>query len=242
MKKTQEQLLNEELSRFLSINKYVGGISEQEEAPAPEEAPVADEPTMDVDMGDEEVASAEPEMGAEEAPADGGELEGMDVGDEMPVDDMPAEEPADDTEEVDVTDLVNGQKELEGKFADTEEKIAQSVEKMDGAFSKLDDLEVKISELDKLYAAIDQLGTKIDQAKPKSPEEKLELRSLDSYPFNQKLTDFFDEKETEMEVTGKNEYVLTSDDVKNMTDRDVKDSFLPSVEDEEETEETSEEK
>lgn len=242
MKKTQEQLLNEELSRFLSINKYVGGISEQEEEPAPEEAPVADEPTMDADMGDEEVASAEPEMGAEEAPIDSGELEGMDVGDEMPVDDMPAEEPADDTEEVDVTDLVNGQKELEGKFADTEEKIAQSVEKMDGAFSKLDDLEAKISELDKLYAAIDQLGTKIDQAKPKSPEEKLELRSLDSYPFNQKLTDFFDEKETEMEVTGKNEYVLTSDDVKNMTDRDVKDSFLPSVEDEEETEETNEEK
>ena len=30
MKKTQEELLNEELGRFMSINKYVGTINEQE--------------------------------------------------------------------------------------------------------------------------------------------------------------------------------------------------------------------
>ena len=38
------------------------------------------------------------------------------------------------------------------------------------------------------------LKAKIEKYKPKSPEQKLELRSLDSYPYNQKLTDFFDDK------------------------------------------------
>jgi hypothetical protein len=232
MKKTQEQLLKEELGRFMSINKYIGGISEQEDVPA-EEAPVADEvpaeePAMEPEMGEEPAMEPEIEGGeASEEPTTGGLDDLASAAPDMS--EEPAMEPemGEDTEEVDVTDLVDGQKELEEKFKDTEEKISQSMEKVDGVFSKLDDLESKMDELDKLYSAIDQLGQKIDQAKPKTPEEKLELRSLDSYPFNQKLTDFFDDKETEMEITGKNEYVLTSDDVKDMSDNEVRDSFKP---------------
>ena len=50
----------------------------------------------------------------------------------------------------------------------------------------------------------------------KHPKKNLMLRSLDSYPYNQKLTDFFDDKKEEMEETGKNEYVLTSDEVETV--------------------------
>jgi hypothetical protein len=232
MKKTNETLLNEELNRFMSIGKYVINLREQEE-----ELPVEDE----LELGDEEL----PAEGGESEEVEGlegalgGDTEDTEMGEELPVEDeteieSDTEVETEDTEEVDVTDLVNGQKELEGKFKDTEDKISQSVEKVEGAFTKLDDLEAKIEDLNKLYGAIENLGNKIDNAKPKSPEEKLELRSLDSYPFNQKLTDFFDEKETEMEVTGKNEYVLTTDDVSSMSDKEVKDSFK--VEDDIETE------
>jgi hypothetical protein len=55
----------------------------------------------------------------------------------------------------------------------------------------------------------------------------LELRTYDSYPFNQKLSDFFDDKKDEMEKTGKNEYVLTADQVKDINVSDIKNSFQP---------------
>jgi hypothetical protein len=51
------------------------------------------------------------------------------------------------------------------------------------------------------------------------------LISLDSYPYNQKLTDFFDDKKEEMEETGKNEYVLTSDEVEGYSPNEIKGTF-----------------
>jgi tRNA(Glu) U13 pseudouridine synthase TruD len=79
--------------------------------------------------------------------------------------------------------------------------------------------------MDKLVGKIDSLEAKIDKYRPKTPQEKLELRSIDSGPFNQKLTDFFVDKEEDMEKSGKNEYVLTTDQVKDFSTSDVKDSF-----------------
>ena len=63
--------------------------------------------------------------------------------------------------------------------------------------------------------------------KPKTPEEKLELRSLDSYPFNQKLSDFFEDKEEDLEKTGKNEYILTSDEIEDYSPSEIKKTFSP---------------
>jgi hypothetical protein len=61
--------------------------------------------------------------------------------------------------------------------------------------------------------------------RPKTPEEKLELRSLDSGPFNQKLSEFFDDKADDMEKSGKNEYVLTTDEVEEYSPSEIKGSF-----------------
>ena len=57
--------------------------------------------------------------------------------------------------------------------------------------------------------------------------KKMELRTLDSYPFNQKLSTFFDDKQDDMEKTGKHEYVLTSDEVEDINSSDIKGSFQP---------------
>jgi hypothetical protein len=57
----------------------------------------------------------------------------------------------------------------------------------------------------------------------------LELRSLDSYPFNQKPQEFFAQKQGEMQMTGKNEYVLTKDDVDNYS-RSITQTFNPNLE------------
>jgi hypothetical protein len=79
--------------------------------------------------------------------------------------------------------------------------------------------------MDQIMDKINSLETKFDKYREKTPEEKLMLRSLDSYPYNQKLSDFFDDKKDEMEETGKNEYVLTSDDVEDFSPNEIKGTF-----------------
>jgi hypothetical protein len=46
------------------------------------------------------------------------------------------------------------------------------------------------------------------------------------------LADFFKDKEEEMEKTGKNEYVLTQDEVENFSPSDIEQSFNEPMEDE----------
>ena len=60
----------------------------------------------------------------------------------------------------------------------------------------------------------------------------MELRTYDSYPFNQKLSDFFNDKKAEMELTGKRDYVLTPDDVTDVNSSEIKKTFQPDDEDE----------
>jgi hypothetical protein len=74
-------------------------------------------------------------------------------------------------------------------------------------------------------ARLNSIETKIEKYRVKTPEEKLELRTLDSGPFNQKLSQFFEDKEEEMEMTGKNEYVLTPDEVESYSPNEIKRSF-----------------
>jgi hypothetical protein len=127
----------------------------------------------------------------------------------------PESESDGDTEEIDITDLVTAQNDIKSK----------QDEFMDSLFSKLDDLEGKLVNMDQIMDKINSLETKFDKYREKTPEEKLMLRSLDSYPYNQKLSDFFDDKKDEMEETGKNEYVLTSDDVEDFSPNEIKGTF-----------------
>ena len=198
----------EELKRHNSINNY---LTEQE---APVDAPEGGddlELDMDVDTDAEEIAEpidieTDPDV---EKVDDEGNVESEDMGG--------------DTEELEITDLVNKQNEISDK----------QDEYMDSMFDKLNDLESKLSQMDQILTKINDIEAKVEKYREKSPEEKLQLRSLDSYPYNQKLTDFFADKEVEMQQTGKNEYVLTSDEVENYSDADIKKSFDTPINDEE---------
>ena len=79
--------------------------------------------------------------------------------------------------------------------------------------------------MDNIVNKLNDLENKIEKYRVKTPEEKLELRSLDSGPFNQKLTDFFDDKQEDMKKTGKNEYILTQDEVQDYSPLEIKKSF-----------------
>jgi hypothetical protein len=186
----------EEIKRHNSINNYI--MEQGELPPPPAEAAPAPAPDAGAAVPPPPPAPAEPTP--------------------QPVDienDPDVEEVGNETEELDVTDLVDTQK----TFSDKQEEYFNNL------FDQLKNLESKLGEMDNLVNTVNSLETKIEKMRPKTPEEKLELRSLDSGPFNQKLSQFFDDKMDDMEKTGKNEYVLTSDEVEEFSPSEIKGSF-----------------
>ena len=208
-----QKILNE-LKRYKQINNY---IMEQDVPPPPIEGglpPVEGEPALPPPPGGETLPPAPAAPMSTDAPP-------------TPVDtetDPDVEKIKDEEEkkEIEVTDLVKSQKSVEEKQDEYFENL----------FSHLNDLESKLSAMDGIIEKLNDIETKIEKYRVKTPEEKLELRTLDSGPFNQKLSQFFDDKEQEMEMTGKNDYVLTSDEVESYSPNEIKRSFRNFGEDE----------
>jgi hypothetical protein len=119
------------------------------------------------------------------------------------------------TEVLDVTELVNSQK----KIGDKQDEYFNSL------FSYLQNLESKLSEMDNLVNKLNDIESQLEKFRPKSPEEKLALRTIDSGPFNKKLSDFFDDKKEDWEKSGKHEYILTSDEIEDASPAEIKNTF-----------------
>jgi hypothetical protein len=197
-----EQKLQEELNRYKAINKYGKTMIMEQDVPPPPPAPDA---AVD--------APPAPDAAIDAPPTDAPPMDTPDMG-------------GDNTEEVDITDLVNMTKSIKKDLENHTQDNTQTMTKMDDVFTKLGDLEAKLAQMDQVMAKIDQLGAQVQQMKPETPVEKLEMRSLDSYPFNEKPQEFFSHKQGEMRASGKNEYVLTKDDVDNYSS-EIKTSFNP---------------
>lgn len=209
-----------EIQRYKNINRY---ITEQAAEPAPD-----DLGALTPDAGatppppPSEAGAVPPPPPGGEAAAPGGAPTPIDVENDPDVekidDEGESEEKKDSesgTDELDVTELVDSQKNIEKKQDDYFENL----------FGQLTKLESRLGEMDAIMNKLNALENKLEKYREKTPQEKLELRSYDSYPFNQKLSQFFDDKKDEMEKTGKNDYVLTPDDVTDINVSDIKDSF-----------------
>jgi len=198
----------EELRRYNQINRY---IYEQEALDVP--------PPADVPPADPLAGGATPPPPGGVVPTPPAEPTPIDPATDPDVEKIgpegKTEEEGEGTEEMDITDLVTSQQNIESK----------QEEYFNNLFGQLETLQSKLGEMDKLVSKIDSLEAKVDKYRPNTAQEKLELRSLDSGPYNQKLSDFFLDKEEEMEKSGKNEYVLTTDDVKDFSPSEVRDSF-----------------
>ncbi len=200
-----EKKLQEEIERFKSINRYTDKLIMEQEVPPPPPGDVPPPPPP----GD--VPPPPPaDAGAPPLPPTGGE-----------------------TEEIDITDLVNMTKSVKKELEDGKQDNTSVLNKMDDLFTKLNDLEQKLSQMDMVMDRINKLDMKMDTLKQKTPEEKLEMRSLDSYPFNQNPQQFFASKQDQMRDSGKNEYVLTKDEVENYSNDLIKKSFNPDQENDE---------
>jgi hypothetical protein len=200
----------EEIRRYKDINNYV---MEQAPPPPPGDVPpppggaLPPPPPGDVPP---------PPGGAPPPPGMEGELpppaEPINVGEDPEVEKI---EDEGKEKKIKVTDLVKGQKSVEEK----QEAYFENL------FQHLDDLEGKLASMDQIIDKLNSIETKIEKYRVKTPEEKMELRSLDSGPFNQKLSQFFQEKEDEFEDTGREQYIIRPDDVENYSQPDIKKSF-----------------
>jgi len=251
-KKINQELLNEEVRRMKMLTEYsfyvgednirdyddtdnliLGEEGEEDELDPSldnQEAPVDGEEEIDVDsLGGEELDLPdtdtadieEPEMGADDL---GDEELGSDEfgGDEL--------DNGGDDVEIDVTALVKGSEEAKASA----DQANQSISALMGKF---DELMSKVSSMDSITSKIDNLENELEKRTP-TPEEKLEMRSFDSYPYNLKLTDFWANKEGKYAVMGNNnekiagtpeeekEYILRQKDIDdNFNSREIQQSF-----------------
>lgn len=176
-------------------------IDEQEED-VTDVAP-AEEPTL-------ELPTEEPAI---EEPA-------MELSTEEPTMDMGTPS-ADGEVEVDVTDIVKSTEETKNSVTGLDTKIGSLM-------STFSDLETKLASMDTIISKIDQLEKEIEKRNP-TPIEKLEMRSMSSFPYNIKLTDYWNDKEgydtTEPE---EKEYILTQQDVDDdYSESEIKNTFKP---------------
>lgn len=187
---------------------------EGEETPqeTPEEEPT--EVNTDFDFGDE----GSPE---EETTDEFGTADEFSAADDL-------ESLEQDVEEIDVTFIVKGTE-------DAKEMSKQAVNIGQENMSYLKSLTDKLSNLENKLSKMDMIANKIGKLEQdiKTPEEKLELRSLDSFPFNLKLSDYWEDKAKNDDrykiskgddISEPKEYIL---DPKNMefNKEDVKKSF-----------------
>ena len=215
-----ENKLHEELMRYRSINNYGKKFIMEQGELAPdalpggsdEEEPIGDAP-IEEPVGDAPVGDA-------------------------PVGDAPVEEPEmnSDVEELDITDLVTMTQNIKNDLENSKSNNDAVLGKMGDLFSKLDDLESKLSQMDNVISKIDNLENKVETMKEPTPQERLEMRSLDSYPFNQKPSDFFSQKQLDMKASGKNEYIITKSDISDYNDKEMRDSFNLNPDEENEVE------
>ena len=196
----------EELKRYNKINNY---ITEQEAGlpPVPGEDPLAAPAAPDAGA-----LPPAPEAGVTPPPAD---AQPIDVANDPDVEKVGDEGESSETEELEITDLVKSQQNIETK----------QEEYYNNLFNQLTDLESKLSNMENIFTKLNDIEAKIEKYREKTPQEKLELRSLDSGPFNQKLTDFFVDKQEDIEKSGKNEYILTTDEVEDFTPSEIKTTF-----------------
>ena len=143
-----------------------------------------------------------------------------------------------DVEEIDVTDIVKRADDAKG-YA---EKAVTAAEEGN---SMIKDLMGKFQELEKSLGAINTVSAEVSSIKKdlqaQKPKEKLELRSLDSYPFNVKLTDYWNDEKLKdnYEITDGstpdaqspdgqvNVWKITPEDTKDWNSVDIQKSFIP---------------
>jgi hypothetical protein len=241
---SKKNLLSEDLKRYRQLLEYTFYVPEEDDPkdvngdlllddmlteqdpPAEEEDPFADteetpEEVEDTTTDTEEETLEDPFGDVEGETEEGADTEGETdpFGDTEVEDEFATEEPlgGEDTVEVDVTDIVD-------KTEETKTSVDGVSTKMDDLLAKLSELESQVSGMDNVINKIDDLEKEIERRNP-TPVERLEMRSMDSFPYSVKLTDYWKDKEGYEATEEEEEFTLTQSDVDNFDEKEIRASF-----------------
>ena len=253
----KENIIKEEIDKFFNLINYdvedgVKTINErkvrqpwQYNEESLTEAPGDEEETEEVEGETEETEGGNEDFdfGDEGSPEETEEVEGeteeetdeFDTASEFSAaDDLEGE--GEEVEEIDVTAIVNKSDEAKDLAQQAVNVGTENGQFLKSLTDKLSNLENQLSKMDNIASKITKLEKDV-----KSPEEQLELRSLDSFPFNMKLSDYWQEKSKDDRYrisTGEEvsdgqtkEYVLTPEELENSySEEQIKDTFNPTKE------------
>jgi hypothetical protein len=144
-------------------------------------------------------------------------------------DDLESEE---DDDVIDLDDLTDAQEKLNNK----QNNLGKDLGQLDGRIEKLlSAVETMKKTIDNNNADITALKAELQKRVPTNTE-RLNMRSLDSYPFNINPTDYWKKKEAEGiystgldDIEKAKEYTITNDDVNNYNESEVANSLDPNL-------------
>ena len=143
-------------------------------------------------------------------------------GEEMEFDEIEMDEPEEDVEEIDVTELTDNQTNMQNDISSLDNKFSSLINHIEKLTSKIDDISTKT---DKTEEELAHINKEIVKRNP-TDTEKLNIRSMDSYPFNVKPNEYWDAKSkenpnydiysnNEVNPSDEVEYILTQDEIDN---------------------------
>lgn len=172
-------------------------------------------------------------MGADDPNAMGGDPNMM--GDVPPMDVPMDDEPQETDDVIDVEDLTQAQE----KTNDKVNHVGKDVANVDSRIEKmLQSIEKMQHMIDKNNNDIQDLNNELKK-RVATPTEKLNMRSLDSYPFNVKPTEYWDTKKGDPnysiamnnDTAPQEEYQIKQSDIDNLNDKEIEDSFNNIIDD-----------
>lgn len=225
-----------QITEAISPESYYS-LDEEEEVLSEQDAPAEGDEAMDQEL--EQIMAG---VGGETPPAEAAPAAPADPTAPLAPAPAPAtpaapEAPAEDSEEeveVDVTDIVNKVEGTENSVEDVEEKIDNIGSQLNQYIEKL--TSVNDALLDKIAELESNMNKQFSKRNP-TPNEQLMLRSMSSYPYNQKLSDYWEVGEKgsfkpkgsmndDMEDEEPEEYTLTQEDIENsFNPADIKKTF-----------------
>lgn len=171
-----------------------------------------------------------PMNNGQDIPMDDNQGMSMDDGQGMPIgDDMIGGE---DEEVIDVEDITNAQEKMNNKVNIVGQDLGKVNDKIEQLMKSLDAME---SMINRNNNAIMSFQKEFEKRNP-TQTEKLNLRSLDSYPFNVNPKDYWKDKGIDQnsnysgysnndEPTSEENLEITNSDVDDFSEREIEDSF-----------------
>lgn len=216
-------------------NMNMGGQEDMGGGGMPQEDPMANQNGEDINqIGGNEMPMDD--MGNNQmANQDGGDMSQMDMGNEMPMDDMGADpmmgDIGEDEEVIDVEELTDAQEKMNSKINTAGQNIEDVSDKIQALMQSLSSMEQMINNNNQEIARFKQ---EFEKRNP-TQTEKLNLRSLDSYPFNVNPKDYWNGKGidpngnysayADNEEPTTKEYEITNSDVDDFDERSIEKSF-----------------